>query len=166
MAQELERADKSTTPPERISDPFELLRTEVNGLLDRFFGRPLFPLATALGNGGAMQLAPRIDVKEMDKAFLIEAEMPGMDEKNVEVTVKNGMLCITGEKSREKNEDQKDFHVMERQYGKFQRMLRLPDSVDQDKIEARFKKGVLKIDIPKRPEAVQQEKRIEVKSTA
>jgi HSP20 family protein len=86
-----------------------------------------------------------------------------MDEKNVEVKLSNGNLTIRGEKKEEKEEKEKDFYLQERRFGSFERTFGIPDGVDTDKIEAAFKKGVLTITLPKKPEAQKPAKKIDVK---
>jgi HSP20 family protein len=88
---------------------------------------------------------------ETDKAYEITAEVPGMDEKNVEVKVANGVLTIKGEKQDEKEKTRKDYYMRERSFGSFQRSFQVPDGVDADKIEANFKRGVLTVMPPKEP---------------
>ena len=107
---------------------------------------------------------PPADVSETDNAYEITAELPGMDEKNVEVKVANGVLTIRGEKQDEKEEKKKGYHMRERSYGSFERSFQVPDGVDADKIEANFKKGVLTVILPKSAEAQKAEKKITVKS--
>jgi HSP20 family protein len=89
-----------------------------------------------------------------------------MDEKNIEVKVANGGLTIKGEKKVEKEERKKDYYLSERRFGSFERYFRLPEGVDADKIEASFKKGVLTVTLPKRPEGRKPEKKVEVKAAA
>jgi len=93
------------------------------------------------------------------------AELPGMDERNIEVRFANGNLIIKGEKEEEKEEEKKDYHLRERHFGSFERQFAVPEGVDTDKIEASFKKGVLSITLPKKPEAIKAEKKIEVKAS-
>jgi len=107
-------------------------------------------------------VVPAMDVIEKDKEFQITAEVPGMDEKDIELTVSGGMLTIKGEKRAEKEEKKKDYFVSERRYGAFHRSWRLPDNVDVDKIEAKFAKGILTVTMPKKPEAVAQAKKIAI----
>jgi len=107
--------------------------------------------------------APAVDLVEQEKAFELTAELPGLDEKNVEVKVVNGVLTIKGEKQEDKEEKNKDFHMRERRFGTFERALRIPDTIDADKIEASFKKGVLTVTLPKIAEAQKPVKKIEVK---
>jgi HSP20 family protein len=144
--------------------PFETLRREIDRLFDDFgqgFWRaPLEPLSRKLTWG----TAPAVDIVEGDKAYEVTAELPGMDEKNVEVKLANGGLTIKGEKKEEKEEKKKDYYLSERRYGAFERYFRLPDDVDVDKIEANVRNGVLKVTLPKKPEAQKPVKTIAVKS--
>ena len=94
----------------------------------------------------------------------ITAELPGMDEKNVEVKLINGVLTIKGEKQDDKEEKKKDYYMRERSFGSFQRSFQVPEGVDTDKIEANFKKGVLTVTLPKSAETQKAEKKIAVKS--
>jgi len=87
-----------------------------------------------------------------------------MDQKNVEVKVANGNLTIMGEKQEEKEEKKKDYYLHERHFGSFERSFEIPEGVDADKIEANFKKGVLTVTLPKKPEAQKPAKKIEVKA--
>jgi HSP20 family protein len=105
-----------------------------------------------------------MDVKETDKEIVIEAELPGMEEKDVSLTLQEGVLTVQGEKKIEYDEDKENYHMMERRYGSFQRSLRLPDTVDEDKVEARFENGVLRITFSKRPEAGGAQRKIEIKT--
>ncbi len=89
-----------------------------------------------------------------------------MDEKNIEVKLANGGLTIRGEKAEEKEEKKKDYYLHERRFGSFERCFAVPEGVDTDKIEANFRKGVLTVTLPKKPEAIKPEKKIEVKAAA
>jgi len=89
--------------------------------------------------------------------------LPGIDEKDIEVKVANGILSIKGEKQEEKEEKKKDYYLRERNFGSFERSFQVPDGVDTDKIEASFKKGVLTVTLPKKPEAQIAAKKIDVK---
>ena len=112
----------------------------------------------------SLSAVPAVDVSETDKAYEITAELPGMDEKNVEVKLANDVLTIKGEKQDEKEEKRKDYYMRERSFGSFQRSFQVPDGVDADKIEANFKKGVLTVTLPKSTEAQKAEKKIAVKA--
>ena len=149
--------------------PFETLRKEVDRLFDDFgddFWRRPFRSLAGLERGWAQKFvaAPAADVVETDKAYEITAELPGIDQKNIEVNVANGGITIKGEKTEETEEKKKDYYVSERRYGSFERYFSLPEGVDADKIEATFKNGVLKVTLPKTAEAQKPAKRIEVKA--
>ena len=105
---------------------------------------------------------PSTDVRESESELVVEAELPGLDEKDVSVTLKEGMLTLQGEKKSEREEKKDDYHLMERSYGSFQRSFRVPDTIDADKVKATFDKGVLKVTMPKHAEAVKAEKRIPI----
>lgn len=161
---------QSVKPAERVWAPFDTLRQEIDRLFDDFhpfsWRAPSSRSLRAADFGAPFdwQVAPAVDMTEKDGQYEITAELPGMDEKNVEVKVANGILTITGEKSEEKQEEKKDYHLSERRYGTFQRSFRLPDSVDAEKIEATFSRGLLSVKLPKTAEAVKNEKKIEVKA--
>jgi len=149
--------------------PFETFRKEVDRLFDDFaddFWRRPFRSLAGLERGWAQKFvaAPAADVVETDKAYEITAELPGIDQKNIEVNVANGGITIKGEKKEETEEKKKDYYVSERRYGSFERYFSLPEGVDADKIEATFKNGVLKVTLPKTAEAQKPAKRIEVKA--
>jgi len=156
----------------QTSNPFASLYREIDRLFDTFdsgfwrspFRRPMFEPGWQLDIAWAA--APAVDITETDKAYEITAELPGMDEKNIEVKLTNGDLRIKGEKQDEKEEKKKDYYLHERQFGSFERCFSIPEGVDADKIQASFKKGLLKVTLPKKPEAVKPEKKIEIKAAA
>ncbi|MFB8828742.1 Hsp20 family protein [Azotobacter sp. CWF10] len=126
------------------------------------FGNMMEPFGRSAGGMTGMSM-PAVDIVDQEQAILITAELPGMDEQNIELKLCNGNLMLKGEKRNEREESSKGRYLSERSYGAFQRSFALPDSVDAEKIEARFDKGVLSITLPKRPEAQQPEKSIEIK---
>ncbi len=152
--------------------PFDSLRREIDRLFDDFrsFGRPFtMPRANAdlellAPTATRWSLAPAIDLAEKEKEYEITAELPGLDEKDIEVKVTNHTLTIRGEKKEEREEKQKDYHISERRYGSFQRSFRLPEGVEANKIEADFSKGVLKVKLPKSADAQEPEKKITIKA--
>ena len=162
------KAAQATTAVEP-SWPLGSLRREVDRLFEdfdrdswrapfRLFERaPLWRRETELA-------VPAVDIVEKDGAYEVTAELPGMDEKDIEVKLANGGLTIKGEKQEEKEEKRKDYHLHERTFGSFERYFTVPDGVDRDKIDASFKKGVLTVTLPKKPEAIKPEKKIEVKA--
>jgi HSP20 family protein len=163
--------------PERATEsqawrPFESLRREVYRLFedfDRDLRRPLRRSAFDVDPFWRRQLkwggAPAVDVVETDNAFELTADLPGIDEKDIEVKLAQGGLTIRGEKQEEKEEKKKDYYVHERHFGSFERHFALPEGVDTDKIEASFKNGVLTVKLPKKAEAIQPEKKIEIKTS-
>lgn len=94
-----------------------------------------------------------VEVAETDKAYNIAAELPGVEEKDIEVSVRDGVLTIKGEKREEKEDKGKNRYLSERSYGSFQRLFGLPKGVDETKVEANFHNGVLTVSIPKQAEA-------------
>lgn len=155
--------------PGDVWHPFESLRKDIDRLFDDFsedfWRRPIRSLA-AFERAWPRKFvaAPAVDVAESDKSYEITAEMPGIDEKNIEVSLANGGITIKGEKKEETEEKKKDYYVSERRYGSFERYFELPEGVDADKIEATFKNGVLRVTLPKTAEAQKPAKRIEVKA--
>lgn len=107
-------------------------------------------------------ISPAIDIVDEKDHFKIEAEMPGMGEDDIEVSINNGILTIRGEKETSKQDKDKNYFLREISYGSYERNIQLPDSVDVDKAKASFKKGMLWVDIPKKPEAVKQSRKIAV----
>ncbi len=164
------KIEKTTTPTPQAWQPFESLRREIDRMFDEFGGglwrspfRGSFfePFRRA---EVAFAALPAVDVVQTDKAYEITAELPGIDEKNVDVKFANGVLTIKGEKQDEKEEKKKDYYMRERSFGSFERSFEVPDNVDTDKIEATFKKGVLTLTLPKSAEAQKTEKKIAVKA--
>jgi HSP20 family protein len=151
--------------------PFANLRREIDRLFDDIeWGswrlptpRSLFDVEPLWRGDMGWSKVPAVDVTDTEKTYEVTAELPGMDEKNVEVKFANGVLTIKGEKKEEKEEKQKDYHLSERRYGSFQRSFTVPDGVDADKIEATFKNGILTVSLPKTPEAQKKEKQIAIK---
>lgn len=162
MAQEIQKSEATTKPLQRYRDPFSAMRAEMDRVFDSFLGRGFGRLPTVWESAGRDAVVPSIDVRETETEFVIEAELPGIDEKDVSVTLNNGVLTLKGDKKSEREEKKDDYHLTERSYGSFQRSFQLADAVDADKVKASFDKGVLKITLPKRPEAVTAEKRIPI----
>jgi HSP20 family protein len=159
---------KQSTPNRpTVPDFWQAFRGDMDRLFDRFgngFGLPSFPRFFDVESNGAS--VPAVDVAETDNAYTITAELPGMDEKDIDVTVSGDTITIKGEKKQEKEEKNKNYYVSERSYGMFQRSLALPPGIDRDKIAADFAKGVLTLMLPKSAEAQQQQKKIEVKKAS
>jgi HSP20 family protein len=144
-------------------DPFSTLQLEMSRLFDSFFeGFDVGPLGkTGLAETGVM---PMIDVSETDDAVHVTAELPGLKEDDVEVTLSDGNLVIQGEKRAEKEQKDKNYYRVERSYGSFHRSIPLPTEVDDKKVDASFQNGVLNIVLPKvKPSPAAAAKRIEVR---
>jgi HSP20 family protein len=145
-------------PSRDFWDPFTSMRRDMERLFEDFsrgsgWSPPALP---------QMGTAPRIDVSETETEISIEAEFPGVDEKDIEVLLSDGRLTIKGEKKQEKEEKKKDYHLVERSYGSFARTLGLPFDVDPEQVKARFEKGVLKVTVPKPAEVKAKEKKIPI----
>ncbi len=143
-------------------DPFLSLHREVNRLFDdafRAFGRPL-------ANGGLPSFGsftwPSVEISETDSDVRVTAEMPGLAENDIEVLLKDGMLTLRGEKRSETEDKERQFS--ERYYGRFERHIPLNAEIDEDRVDARFKNGVLTIVLPKTESARSQVKRIAIRS--
>jgi HSP20 family protein len=151
------------TTPSRPRDIFSAMRDEMDRVFERFeSGWPRWP--TLFRREGAITV-PELDVRENTNAIVVEAELPGVDEKDVSVSLANGVLTIKGEKKHEKEEKGENYYLAERSFGSFERSIRLPDTIDEGKVEAKFDKGVLKVTAAKKPEAVKAERKIEIKKT-
>ena len=160
-------------PAPTASDPWRSFRNEMDRVFDRFsgsFGMPsfrrMFDWAPAPRQSTFTFATPSVDVAEDEKTYKITAELPGMEEKDIEVLVSGDMLVLKGEKNQETEKKEENYHMTERAYGSFQRSFALPDGVDRDKIAAALAKGVLTITLPKTAEAQKPSKKIEVKSAA
>jgi len=164
--------EKAEAPPTAMQmwRPFDSLRREVDRLFDDFnmspfrlpFRRPAFDIEP-FWSPESWVAVPAVDFVEHENAFEVHADLPGLDEKNIEVKLANGVLTIKGQKEENKEEKDKEFHLRERRFGSFERSIRVPETVDADKIEASFKQGVLTVTMPKTPEAQKPVKKIEVK---
>ena len=147
-------------------DIFAAMRDEMDKMFERFeHGFPRWPALFRRASDNGI-VVPELDVRENATSMIVEAELPGVDEKDISVTLANGVLTIKGEKQQSKEEKNESFYLAERSYGSFERSLRLPDSIDESKVDARFDKGVLKVTCTKKPEAVKAERRIEVKKSS
>ena len=121
-------------------DPYSLAR-DLLGWDPFFGGRP------------ASAFAPAFEVKETNEAFVVRADLPGVDEKDLDVAIHNGVLTVSGSRQAEDRRDGESYALYERQYGSFTRSFALPDMADGERIEAKLDAGVLTLQIPKRAEA-------------
>ena len=163
------KIEKTTTPTPQAWQPFESLRREIDRMFDDFGGglwrspfRGSFfePFRRA---EVAFAALPAVDVIETDKAYEITAELPGIDEKNVDVKFANGVLTIKGEKQEEREEKKKGYHMRERSLGSFERTFQVPEGIDADKIKANFKKDRVVVTLPKTAEARKARRKIAIK---
>jgi HSP20 family protein len=143
-------------------DPFKEIEKEMQELTDRF-SRMLtrWPGRSTRESLTVAEWSPSVDIAETDSEYVIKAEIPEVDKKDVKVTVQDGYLSIQGERKQEKEEKGKRFHRVERAYGSFLRSFELPDDVDQEKVKAEFKEGMLIVHLPKTEQA--KAKTIEIK---
>jgi HSP20 family protein len=139
--------------------PIAALRREMDRLFENF--APRF-----LEFNGQEALLPDTDFAETDKEIVVTAELPGVDPKDVEISLQNNVLTIRGEKRSQRDEKKEHYQFAERSYGSFERAMTVPDGIDAAKVEAKFDKGVLKVTLPKPPELQAKRQKIEIKSAA
>jgi HSP20 family protein len=145
-------------------NPFGSLQQEINRLFDDFFGEPSAVMPSSARSRSLF--SPATDIVESENGYKVRAELPGMDDDDIEVTVNDNYLTIKGEK-KESKDDKGDHYVRrERYYGSYQRTIALPETADADKVHAEFRKGVLTVEIPKKAEAVKPSRKVEVKNAA
>jgi HSP20 family protein len=153
------RAGGGLLPSREMWEPFGSLRHDMERLFEDFsrgFGWASPPAISGVG------MAPDVDVSETETELKIEADLPGVDERDVEVVLSDGRLTIKGEKRQEKEEKKKDYHLVERSYGSFARSIALPFVADPNQVKASFAKGVLTVTVPKPAEVKAKEKKIPV----
>jgi HSP20 family protein len=165
MADDITGKGQGGRLPSRYTDQFHSFRTEMDRLFDSFFGG-----LTALSNRRQpfpmeQGLTPALDVKETEKELVVKADLPGIDEKDIQLTIHDGVLSLRGEKKSEYKDERDNYYIMERSYGSFHRSIRLPETVSEEKAEARFDKGVLTVTLPKRPDMVKAQKKITIRTS-
>ena len=143
-----------------MADPFSSFRRQMDQLFDDFFA-PMESRSAAPFAGGAW---PSVDVDETDKGYRVTAELPGLEQKDVDVQLNENTLTIKGEKREERSEGQGGRRYAERSYGRFERVIPFDAEVDADKVQASFKNGVLTVELPKNPKARDRARHIEVKA--
>jgi HSP20 family protein len=155
-----------------VSQPVEQLRTEIDRLLSDFlrgywhvpFRRSAVDVEPIWRGDISLGATPAVDIVDKGDCYKLTAELPGVDEKQVEIRFLDGTLTIEGKKEEPPEDAKQDHLVSERHYGDFHRTFRVPDGVDADKIEASFKNGALSVMLPKTAEARRKQKGIEIKS--
>ena len=154
------KTEKSSPAPSSVFEwrPFESLRNQVDRVFHEFetgfLQSPFYRDVDSFWRRDlALPVTPAMDIVEKDNAFEMSAELPGLDAKNIELSLSDDVLTVKGEKKEEKEEKTKDRYVSERRYGSFRRSIQLPASVDAGKIEANYKSGILTVTLPKSAEA-------------
>jgi HSP20 family protein len=166
------KTEKSAKPAKAAPGawhPFDALHQEIDRLFEDFssnWPRLSFPRISAAAPyfQGDFELKVASEASEDDKAYRVTVELPGMSEKDVEISLTDSALTIKGEKKSEKEESKKDYHYSERSYGAFRRSFALPEGVEADKIEASMKAGVLTVVMPKSAEAQKKSRTVEIKA--
>jgi len=144
-------------------DPLERMHDDMDRLFGEYFRRPFLPqLSFEEGENGA--LIANLDMSETDDTVEVVVDVPGIEEKDIEVTLSDGALLIKGKRESEKEEKDKNYHRIERSYGKFQRRVPLPCDVKADKIDARLEKGILTVKLPKSEESKKADRKIKIKT--
>jgi HSP20 family protein len=139
-----------------LMEPFQQFQREMDQLMQRFFGE------TSETSNSLITWAPRVDVEEDDKQFIVKADLPGVEAKDVEVSVIDNVLVLRGHRKEQREEKNKNYHRVERFEGQFHREIALPRGIDADHIQAKSSQGVLTVTIPKKPEI--QPKKITVQA--
>ncbi len=156
--EEQESGSGELLPARGGGDPLSRMHREMDRLFEDFFGAFDKPSDRHPG----LMLRPSIDIAESKKAYRISVEVPGVDEEDIDLTLDGDALVISGEKRQESEDDEDGYHRVERSYGSFRRVLTLPTDADPDGISAKFRKGVLMIEIPRTREGNGGRKRIEI----
>lgn len=157
------RKRQPLAPGSFTADPLFRLQHEMNRLFDESFSSFGLPAEFA-GTPFTGEARPKIDMRETDNQLVVEAEIPGVAEDDIDVQVSDNVLTIRGEKRFEKKEDKgEEYHYLERAYGSFARSIPLPYDVDPNSVEAVFKNGVLTLTMPKPPEEARRTRKIAIK---
>lgn len=127
--------------------PLQELKKEMDRLFQEFFGKTWFP-----ERWESVEWMPAVDVSETENEIIVKADLPGVKPEDIEISLSENILTIKGEKKREEEEKKENFYRVERYYGSFMRSISLPCDIDEEKIQATYKDGVLKIVLPKKPE--------------
>lgn len=151
---------KRLRPLQATKNSLEILHQEINQLFERAFSN-FYPLLEHQLSDTIV--VPLLDISETEEEISVTVDLPGIDEKDIEVSLSNKMLLIKGERKIENEDKQKTYHLIERSYGSFIRTVAIPFEVDPDKVNATFKKGVLRVILPKPPEAIKPITNIKVR---
>lgn len=151
----------SPVAAQHLRNPLSGIQNELERMAQDFYGM-IDPTHLPAENYDSLRLAPFIDIIDSKEAFKVEAEMPGLDEKDIKVLIGDGMLTIRGEKKTSTQDKGKNYMVREIGYGSYERTIALPDSADLKQAHASFEKGMLWVEIPKKTEATQQYRELKV----
>lgn len=147
---------------ENEDDPVQALQQNIDRVFEDFWRTFNLPMLGDWDGGAASAVVPRVDVRETDEEVEVVAELPGMEEADVDVSVSQGMLTISGEKRSEREEEDDGYVLRERSFGRVERIVPLPEGLDVDSAQATFRNGVLTVRIPKTAETQRAAKRISV----
>lgn len=161
--------DVPSVPATRLADPFTALQREMDRAFEHVSHRfgvgslrePSWPSLRSFEDAASL-LRPRLDISEGRKAYTLRVEVPGVEKGDVTLQIEGDTLLIRGEKNQEKEESDEDYHCVERSYGRFERVISLPEDADPDGVGAKFKNGVLKVKIPKRAVAEKEGRTVEI----
>jgi len=157
--------DKSNYEIQRREEPSILdLQKEMNDIFDQFFSNPYSMAPSRRMLDMTDTFSPGMDISETDKDLIVTADLPGMDEKDVSLTIEGDTLTISGTKQKETETKEARMHRVERTFGSFKRSITLPGEVDINKVDATFQKGVLKVVIPKPANNISTVKKIPIKT--
>jgi HSP20 family protein len=154
----------ASVPVIRGGNPIATFQDEVNKLFNDFFGDVSLPRWAT--SEPSFSMTPAMDVIENEKNYQVVAELPGMDIRDVQLTIADGYVTLKGEKKQEEKEEREGYYRQERSYGAFQRVVALPDTANFDKAEAVMKNGILTITLPKKAGAQSKERKLEIKQAA
>ncbi len=154
------RFTKKEVPVRRVEDPFGSFISEVHDLFDRFFSDLAVEPSVF-----SSEFIPKVDLTEEDRQYVLKAELPGLSEKDIDVSMDESSITIKGEKKEEKEESTKGYYYAERSFGSFQRVIPLPADIDRDSVKATFKNGLLTVHLPKSKEALKEVKKITVETS-
>jgi HSP20 family protein len=143
-------------------DTFKSFQTEIDHFFDGFFNNFGRPTSSLFNRGRFESFSPKIDISDEGSSVEVAAELPGLEEKDIQVSLNEDLLTIKGEKKYSDEKNDKDFYRVERRFGSFERSIKLPKEIDIEKINASFKNGVLTISLPKTEKAKEGVRQIEV----
>lgn len=144
---------------DEMSHPFVRLQQDINRMFENFFDNFRSHL-----HDESLSAFPKVDIRETDKEVKVLAELPGLETKDLDISVTDNVLTLRGEKRQESERKEENYFRMERTYGSFHRSISLPTEVESDSVNAIFKNGILNITIAKKPEAQRKVKKIEIKT--